>query len=147
MYSYIVLLHILGATVWTGGHLVLATVILPSAIREHSVRALLQFESAFEKIGIPSLIVQVLTGFWLAKIRKPDIGSWLDMSDPDARLILLKISLLILTAGLAIDARFRLIPDLTEDKLKSLAFHIIPVTLISVCFVIAGVSFRGVVWF
>lgn len=28
MYSYILLLHVLAATIWTGGHLVLATTIL-----------------------------------------------------------------------------------------------------------------------
>ncbi len=36
MYATILLLHILGATIWTGGHLVLAVTILPRVLRERS---------------------------------------------------------------------------------------------------------------
>jgi len=32
-------LHILGATIWAGGHLILATTILPRALREHRAAA------------------------------------------------------------------------------------------------------------
>ena len=32
MFNYILIIHLLGATIWTGGHLILALVILPKAI-------------------------------------------------------------------------------------------------------------------
>ena len=34
MYGWVIFLHVLAATVWTGGHLVLATTVLPRALRE-----------------------------------------------------------------------------------------------------------------
>lgn len=146
MYSYVLLLHLLGATVWTGGHLVLALVILPQALRIRSVTDLQRFESAYEKIGIPSLVVQIVTGVWLARLRVPDIPSWFDLTNADSRLILLKLVLLALTAAFAVDARIRLIPKLSSENLLALAFHIIPITVLAIAFVVAGVSFRGVSW-
>ena len=61
MYGAILFLHILAATVWTGGHLVLAIAILPRVLRERSPAKLLEFESAYERVGIPALVVQVAT--------------------------------------------------------------------------------------
>lgn len=142
MYYYILPLHVLGATIWTGGHLVLAFTILPKVLKEKSPSELLRFESGYEKIGIPALIIQVVTGVWLAHHLMPDIGMWFNFDNPVSRLIIFKLSLLLLTALFAIDARIRVIPKLTEQNLMSLAYHIIPVTIISVLFVIVGVSFR-----
>ena len=62
MYSLLLLLHILAATVWTGGHLVLALTVLPRALRARDPQILLQFESGYERVGMPALLLQVLTG-------------------------------------------------------------------------------------
>lgn len=43
---------------------------------------------------------------------------------------------------LAASARFRVIPRLTPDTLKTLAWHIVLVTLFAVLFVAVGVSLR-----
>jgi putative copper export protein len=142
MFGFILLLHILGATVWTGGHLILATVILPRALKHRDVEGIRNFENAYEKIGIPALVVQIASGLWLAHRMLPDVSLWFQWHNPIARLILLKLSLLGLTAALAIDARLRVIPRLGSDNLQSLAWHIIPVTILSVSFVVVGVSFR-----
>lgn len=142
MYSYILLLHVLAATIWTGGHLVLATTILPRVLKEKSTSDLLRFESGYERIGIPALIIQVVTGLWLAHNLMPEISLWFSVVNPISRLILVKLILLLVTVLFAIDARLRIIPNLTDRNLMSLAYHIIPVTVISVLFVIVGVSFR-----
>jgi putative copper export protein len=142
MFGVILLLHLLGATVWTGGHLLLALVILPRALRQRDVEGIRSFEHAFEKIGIPALLVQIASGLWLAHRMLPDVSAWFQWNHPFARLILLKLSLLALTALLAADARLRIIPRLGPHNLHSLAWHIIPVTVISVLFVVVGVSFR-----
>jgi putative copper export protein len=142
MYKLMFLLHVLAATIWTGGHLILAITVLPRAFRQRSVVDLLKFESGFEMVGIPALIIQVVTGIYMALYRMPDVGMWFDFSNPVSRLILLKLTLLLLTAMFAIDARLRIIPNLTEKNLNSLAYHIVPVTVISVLFVMVGVSFR-----
>jgi len=142
VYGIIFLLHILAATVWTGGHLVLALTILPPALRQRSISELQWFESAYEKIGIPALIVQVVTGMWLAHRLLPDVVEWFNFYNPIARPIAIKLLLLFTTVAFALDARIRVIPKLTEERLTSLAWHIIPVTLVSVLFIIVGVSFR-----
>jgi len=146
MYSSILLFHLLGAAIWTGGHLILATLVLPKALRERSVTELMRFESAYEKIGIPALIIQIATGVWLARMRTPDLETLFDLADPNSRLVLLKLGLLALTAAFAVDARFRIIPNLTPEKLTALAFHVVPVTVISVLFVAVGVAFRSGGW-
>ena len=142
MFGIILLFHLLGATVWTGGHLILATVILPRALKHHDVEGIRNFENAYEKIGIPALAVQIASGLWLAHRMLPDVSLWFQWHNPIARLILLKLSLLGLTALLAVDARLRIIPRLGPHNLHSLAWHIVPVTVISVLFVVVGVSFR-----
>lgn len=142
MYGILILLHILGATVWTGGHLILAFTILPRVLRERSPAELLRFESAYERIGLPALIIQVVTGLMLAYHLVPDPTRWVDLSDVTGRLIGVKLLLLATTVCFALNARLRVIPNLSEAKLVSMAWHIIPVTLISVLFVMVGASFR-----
>jgi putative copper export protein len=142
----LLLLHLLAATVWTGGHLVLALTILPRVLKEKSPSDLLRFESAYERIGIPALLIQVVTGCWLAYGMLPDVGAWFNFDNPVSRLITFKLSLLLITLLLAVDARFRIIPNLSKNNLNSLAWHIVPVTIISVLFVVVGVSF-GTGWF
>ena len=142
MYGLILFLHVLSATVWTGGHLVLAVTILPRALREKSTVFLQQFETGYERIGIPALIIQVITGVWLAYRLVPRIELWFSFSDPVSTTIFAKIVLLLMTVGFAIDARLRIIPRLTEKNLVSLAYHIVPVTVLSVLFVLLGVSFK-----
>lgn len=142
MYGMLLLLHILGATIWTGGHLVLALTVLPRALRDKSPSELLRFESGYERIGIPALLIQVATGLSLAYRMVPDVSQWFDFGNPVSRLIALKLLLLTITVAFAADARLRVIPRLSEDNLPSLAWHIIPVTAVSVLFVFVGVSFR-----
>ena len=142
MYSTLLFLHILGASIWTGGHLILALSVLPAALRTSDVDAIRSFENRFERVGIPALIIQVVTGVLLVLRYFPGgkgLGQW-DL--PIAQLAWIKFGLLALTVGLAIDARLRIIPQLGPHNLKALAWHIIPVTVISVLFVYIGLRFR-----
>jgi putative copper export protein len=142
VYELLLLLHVLGATVWTGGHLVLALTVLPRALRQGAVEELRRCESGYERIGIPALLVQVATGVLLARRWSPDAARWFDLGDPVGRLVGLKLLLLAATLALALDARLRLIPRLHAGSLRALAWHIVPVTAISVLYVVVGVSFR-----
>ncbi len=141
--STILIFHILAATIWTGGHLILATLILPKALKQKDVKALLEFEQGYEKIGIPALVIQVTTGLWLAYQLQPNILKWFSFEDFTSTHIAIKLGLLAITAIIAIDARFRIIPNLSADRLSTMAWHIIPVTILSVMFVIAGVALRS----
>lgn len=142
MYELALLFHILAATIWTGGHIVLSLVILPKVLKERSPSRLLEFESAYEKVGMPALIIQVITGIYLAHQMLPEFGQWVNFSNPIVNLIALKLILLALTFGLAMNAKFRVLPNLSEKTLTTMAGHIILVTIVSILFVIVGVSFR-----
>lgn len=147
MYPWIIALHLIAATIWTGGHIVLFWAILIPALRSRDYRKILEFESRFEKIGIPALLTLVATGLWMACNQLPDFSLWFALSTPVSRTITLKLSLLLLTAVLALHARLKLIPALSEKTLKSLAVHIGIVTAAAVIFALAGVLNRfGGIW-
>jgi len=143
---FLLILHVLGACVWTGGHLVLAVTVLPRALAHRDTSILRAFEEPFERIGIPALFVQVVTGAGLASQFVP-VARWLAFgSDIEAR-VGTKLVLLGLTVALALHARLRLLPRLDASNLWLLAVHIVVVTALAVALVIVGVDFRtGVVF-
>ncbi|MEO6122628.1 MAG: CopD family protein [Ilumatobacteraceae bacterium] len=139
---YIVLsLHILGATIWAGGHMVLALTILPDALRQRRAATVSEFEQRFERIGLPALGLQIVTGLWLAQHLLGSPGNWFDANSV-ARTVQVKLGLLALTVALAVHARFRVIPKLSDETLPTLAWHIRIVTGAAVLFVLAGASIR-----
>ncbi len=141
MYTTLLVLHILSACVWTGGHLVLAIGYLPQALRNRDPAIIESFESHYERVGIPALILQVLTGLWLANRLLP-FTKWFSFENFLSTHISLKLALLAITVVLAVDARFRLIPNLDQRRLGSLAAHILAVTVLAVLFVIVGTGIR-----
>ena len=143
MISYTILLslHILGACIWAGGHLVLAITILPRALRERRARIILDFEHGYERVGIPALLTQVITGLWLAYLRLGPPSGWF-ANNPLAHVVQAKLGFLAATIALALHARLKLIPQLTDATLPTLAAHIFGVTSLAVLFVLAGVVFR-----
>lgn len=142
MYQSILFFHVLAATVWTGGHIVLAVGILPNALIHHDFERIIRFEEVYERIGLPALIIQVITGLWLAYQLIPNVSNWFEMANPISRLIVFKLCLLAITIALAVDARLRLIPTMATDKLNDLAWHIITVTVLSILFIVVGIAFR-----
>lgn len=141
MYEFSLLLHILAATIWTGGHIVLSVAILPNVLKERSPARLTEFESVYEKIGMPALIVQIITGLYMANNLLA--GQWLNFENPITHPVALKLALLLTTFAFALDAKFRVIPTLSEKSLMTMAWHIVPVTVMSILFVVVGVSFRA----
>jgi putative copper export protein len=142
MYRTIIILHLLGAAVWVGGHLVLTLSILPRALRARDPSTVLNFEGAYERVGMPALLIQVLTGLWLAHHWVPDVAAWFTPSTAQAWLILTKLGLLAATVLLAAHARLRVIPRLDARTLPLLALHIVAVTIIAVAFLVVGVGVR-----
>ena len=51
------ILHLLAATIWVGGHLFLALQILPEAIKKKDATILTNFKDRFEPMGLPSLLI------------------------------------------------------------------------------------------
>jgi putative copper export protein len=147
LYLFVLGLHLLAACIWTGGHLVLALSALPRALRRRDPEVLAQYESLFERVGLPALLVQVLSGLWLAHRWTGDVALWFDLGSPIGRPIAYKLILLGLTVVLALHARLRLIPGLKAERLPLLALHIVAVTAIGVLLVLVGMSIRlGLGW-
>jgi hypothetical protein len=72
----------------------------------------------------------------------PDFAGRFDFSNPLAHMVTTQLRLLALTVARALDWRFRVLPKCDEARLTDMAWHIVPVTVLSVLFVAVGVSFR-----
>ena len=142
MLNYILILHLLGATVWTGGHLILTLVVLPKALSSRNIDGLMRFEQLFERVGMPALMLQIITGLWMAYQLLPNIAAWFKLDNDFSILISLKLLLLLMTVLVALHARFYRIPRLSIHTLKGFSINIILVTLFSVAFVVVGTLFR-----
>jgi putative copper export protein len=145
MHTAALLIHVLGACVWTGGHIVLCLVILPRALGAGDPTPLTEFDDRFEKLAVPALLAQVASGVWLAWIARPDPGSWLGFGDPLATHLTLKLLLLAATLGLAVDARVRLArAQLTpRARLRAMSWHVVAVTVLALLLVVVGVGLRS----
>lgn len=141
LYFCLLSLHLLGAMLWTGGHIVLATTVLPRALRARRAAILIDFEQGYERVGMPALAVQIVTGLWLAHRLLGAPASWFTAT-PLAHVVQVKLFCLAGTAALAIHAKTRVIPRLNDDNLPVMAWHIAGVTVFSVLFVLAGASAR-----
>lgn len=137
---YMLFLHLLGASVWGGGHLVLLLSVLPGALRRRDVQPVRTFEALYERVGIPALLLQIATGIWLAGQWLP-FAQWLGDS-PIAHLVHAKLVLLGFTAALGVHARLALIPKLDARRLPQLGVHIVLITLTAVAFAWVGTGFR-----
>jgi uncharacterized membrane-anchored protein len=134
-------MHILGATVWVGGHLILSIGFLPMALKHNDFMIIKNFERHYERVGIPALLIQIVTGIWMAMLYVP-VQDWLSLATVHHRLLWTKLALLLGTIGLAVHVRFFIFPRLTNERLSFLAMHIILVTIVAVAFVLTGLSFR-----
>lgn len=137
----LILFHVLGACIWVGGHLVLALSVLPKALKEKDPDVVRIFEERFERVGIPALILQTITGLRLAAIYV-DVKDWFSFSNVMYAHISVKLILLISTVILALHARLFIIPKLNRDNLSFLALHIIVITIIAVALMFTGLNFR-----
>jgi hypothetical protein len=142
LFKILILLHTLGATIWTGGHLILAVTLLPKALKNRDPDIIHRFEEHFEGFGLVALLLQVVTGLWLTFIYFPGLANFWAFDSFLSTYIAIKLGLLLGTLALAIHARFFIIPNLTKETLNNLAYHIVGVTITAVLFVILGVGIR-----
>lgn len=144
MHALLLNLHILGAVIWAGGHLVLALVILPRAFRTGEIRVVRDFEHGYERFGLSALLVQVITGPLLAARWVPNPADWLPGHGTLSAHIFAKLFLLALTVLLALHGKLRMMKKVGRGEwgLKAMTWHIVPVTVLSVLFLVLGVSIR-----
>lgn len=138
----LLILHLLGATIWVGGHLILAIGILPEVVRKKDPEILLNFEKKYEKIGMPALLVMVITGIWMAYQFGFGISTWFHFANPVETVVSLKLLLLFTTILFALSAQIFVLPKLSPKNLKLMAFHIISVTTIGILMLVLGSFIR-----
>ncbi|MCX5966672.1 MAG: CopD family protein [Cyanobacteria bacterium] len=141
-FAWLVIVHALAATLWTGGHLVLGLGVLPRALRLRQAAVIRDFEELFEPLGLTALAVQVVSGLWMAGLELPGFQGLFSLQSPIAVLLSAKLLLLAATAALALHARLQLIPHLRDDNLSGLAWHIRAITALAVAFVVVGAGLR-----
>ena len=137
----LLVLHLIAATIWVGGHLVLAIGYLPKALKRKDFSYIGNFEKTYEPIGMPSLAVLIITGILMAYDYNAGFSSWFSFATPIERVVSLKLTFLLTTVCFAISAQTRVLPKLRKgqlNKLPEMAVHIICVTLIGVLMVILG---------
>ena len=89
-----------------------------------------------------ALAIQVVTGLWMSWIYLPGFQGLFSPANPIGMLVGVKLLLLAGTAALAVHARLRLIPNLTDDNLSGLARHIRGITALAIAFVVVGALIR-----
>jgi putative copper export protein len=143
----LLIIHLLSATIWVGGHLLLVFGYLPQALKEKNQNIILNYEKKYEPVGMTALILLVTTGILMAYKYGISIEYWFQFSTPIEKVVSTKLLLLLLTVLFALSAQFRVLPKLktNPNKLPEMTFHILSVTLIGVLMLIFGsfVRFGG----
>lgn len=137
-HHFLLILHLLGAAIWVGGHLILAIAILPEVLKKKDPKILLNFERKYEKIGIPALLIMVISGIWMAYKLGVGASQWFHFANPVEVVVSLKLSLLFTTVLFALSANIFVLPKLSPAKLPLMAFHIISVTILGIGMLILG---------
>ncbi|MCB9364927.1 MAG: copper resistance protein CopD [Flavobacteriales bacterium] len=140
MLKWLVIFHVLGATIWIGGHLLLCVRYLPEALKNKDPEIIKAFEKKYEIIGLPSLLIQVVTGIWMA-ISVYHVNLF-GFANPIETAVSIKLILLGVIILLALEVRLIILPRITKENLWWLASHIVAVTFVSVLFLYYGVTIR-----
>lgn len=140
----LLIVHLLSAAIWVGGHLVLFVGIVPAAVANSDKKPILDFEARYGGIGIPALVLLVASGIAMAIDYGVMPGSWFAFSTPIEKVVSLKLILLLATVGLALSAQFWVVPGVVRESvpLKVLVWHITGVTLLGVSMLVLGTFVR-----
>jgi putative copper export protein len=143
----LLIIHLLCASIWVGGHLLLVFGHLPQALKEKNQNIILDYERKYEPVGMTALVLLVVTGIMMAYKYGVSIEYWFHFATPIEKVVSTKLLLLLLTVLFALSAQFRVLPKLKNnpDKLPEMTFHIVSVTLIGILMLVVGsfVRFGG----
>ncbi len=140
----LLVIHLICAAIWVGGHLFLAVRILPLVLKENDVGQLLSFEKKYEPVGMPALLLLVITGIWMALQYGVPVRQWFSFASPIERVVSTKLALLLFTVLLALSAQIRVLPRLRAGaaRLPEMALHIVGVTAAGVAMLVLGTFVR-----
>lgn len=142
LHHILLISHLIAATIWVGGHLILSLMILPKALKRKDPEMILSFEKQYARLGMPALIVLIITGIVMAYDFGAPVQQWFSFSGSLESVVSAKLLLLFLTFVVAIHAQTAVIPKLDPSKMKLMAVHIITITVIGVLMLILGSTVR-----
>lgn len=138
----LLIIYLICATIWVGGHLFLVFRIVPKALRENDISILKNFKQRFEPLGMPSLILLLITGILIGYQYDVKILSWFSFSNAIEKVVSIKLILFGCTFLLAMLAEFLFFPKLSPANIKKVAVLIILVTLIALTMLVLGTFVR-----
>lgn len=142
LHATMVILHLLGASVWIGGHIVLLTMVLPAASHEHRVEPLSRFERGLGRLGLAALVVQLVTGLWLAHTWLGSWGAIFESPTPRSHLILSKLVVLALLVAVVGYRYHKLLPALRPDRMGLYTLLTVLATALACVLLVLGVGIR-----
>ncbi|MDQ8013118.1 MAG: copper resistance protein CopD [Flavobacterium nitrogenifigens] len=142
LHHFVLILHLLAATIWVGGHLLLAICYLPTALKKKDPQIILNFEKKYEKLGMSSLALLIITGIWMAYDFGIKAETWFHFSSGFEKVVSIKLILLFCTFFCAVCAQFFIIPNLKPNNINKMAVIILTVTSIGVTMLILGSTLR-----
>ena len=137
-HQIILIIHLLAATIWVGGHLILLLRYVPKAIKTKSLEELSMFRKNFEPVGMPSLFVLIVTGIIMAYDYNVTIEKWFLFENAIEKIVSIKLILLFISLTLAFITIKFVLPSIDKLSPFLLYFIIFLVTIIAVTMLILG---------
>ena len=137
-HQIILIIHLLAATIWVGGHLILLLRYVPKAIKTKSLEELSVFRKNFEPVGMPSLFVLIVTGIIMAYDYNVTIEKWFLFENAIEKIVSIKLILLFISLTLAFITIKFVLPSIDKLSPYLLYFIIFLVTIIAVTMLILG---------
>lgn len=137
-HQIILIIHLLAATVWVGGHLILLLRYVPKAMKSNSLEELSFFRKNFEPIGMPSLFILIITGILIAYDYNVSIDTWLSFDNSIEKIVSIKLILLFVSLSLAFITMKFVLPNINEKSPFLLYGIIFLVTSIAVTMLVLG---------
>jgi putative copper export protein len=138
IHHLVLIVHLVCATIWVGGHLILSLRILPIAWKKKEIGEIVEFRRKYERIGMPALILLFLTGVIMAYHYNATVTTWFSFASAVEKVVSSKLILLGLTFSLAWSADRFLFPKLTDKDLPKITLFIVTVTTIAVAMLVLG---------
>jgi uncharacterized membrane protein len=132
------IIHLLAATIWVGGHLLLLLRYVPKAIKSKSLEELSAFRKNFEPVGMPSLFILIITGILMAYDYNITFEKWFLFEDSIEKIVSIKLILLFISLTLAFITLKFVLPFINKISPFILYFIIFLVTTIAVTMLVLG---------
>lgn len=143
MYSILILFHVIGASVWFGGLMVLSFSILPKAKRAQDPGAIASYMRHFLRVGYPALMIQTLTGPMIATRLVRSMADWFAWQDSTQDHIGSKLIMLPIIVIVTVQMQRKVLPRLESGEsaaIKSAAKYGHSLTFLAFLMLLMGIS-------